>query len=316
MVTVQRNSEPQRTAQSTSKAPIAAWKSWCTRAKDNGGPLRRNCRASVSDAIALGRRFTLPVFDPEILLRSRRSWCGGWCDSSSAPEIKGRIVPLVCWIVLVCSRITVGISEWICNGSHGAASPRGRQHAWLKCKVRLRQLRQWRTQRGAIDIKVLVVIANSTVEISVAGKSTVKHQTCCSVEGCVCSNRIQHGASIERVCSCICSWVSRVNSIIRLVTFARGRHGGDFGFGAGAGPLFSDIADCAQNQACKHEDESEDNDQLNESECVVMTAVAPASVGMISQAFDTNASTIARENFLRHSRFVISAKPLTFAPAD
>jgi hypothetical protein len=37
---------------------------------------------------------------------------------------------------------------------------------------------------------------------------------------------------------------------------------------------------------------------------------------MITQAFDTNASTIAWENFLRHSRFVISAKPLTFAPAD
>src|SRR5439155_12837577 len=131
--------------------------------------------------------------------------CGRWCDSSSAPEIKGGIVPF--WgIRIVCSRITVGISEWICNGGHDTASPRGGQHAWLKCEIRLRQLRQWRTQRGAIDIKILVVIGNGTVEISVAGKSTVKHQTCCSVEGCVCSNRIQLRASIKRVCSCIRSW--------------------------------------------------------------------------------------------------------------
>jgi hypothetical protein len=38
---------------------------------------------------------------------------------------------------------------------------------------------------------------------------------------------------------------------------------------------------------------------------------------MITQAFDTNASTIAGENFFRHghSCFVILAKPLTFAAA-
>jgi len=53
------------------------------------------------------------------------------------------------------------------------------------------------------------------------------------------------------------------------------------------------VANCAEYQACKHEDESEDNDQFDESECVVATEVAPASVVMITQAFDTNASTIA-----------------------
>src|SRR4029077_11052539 len=80
---------------------------------------------------------------------------------------------------------------------------------------------------------------------------------------------------------CVTPWI---NCIIGFVAFAGGGHGGDFGFGAGAGAFLSGVPNCAENQPSQDKDEPEDNDQLNKSERIVMTA----SVGMITQAFDTN----------------------------
>ena len=38
---------------------------------------------------------------------------------------------------------------------------------------------------------------------------------------------------------------ARIDSIIRLVALAGRRHGGDFGFGTGAGTFLLNVADCA-----------------------------------------------------------------------
>ena len=57
----------------------------------------------------------------------------------------------------------------------------------------------------------------------------------------------------------MCRWIPRVNSIIRLVVFAGGRHGGDFGFGAGASAFFSGVATVLKTNARKNSDDADDD---------------------------------------------------------
>src|SRR5262249_54481497 len=93
--------------------------------------LGRNFRCSQSAATVL------PVFDPEVLLCGRRSWCGRWRRSSRAPQVKRRIEPCV-WVVLIGGRITVGISKGVYERGYVAVPSTGRQHVWLECEIRLR----------------------------------------------------------------------------------------------------------------------------------------------------------------------------------
>jgi len=60
--------------------------------------------------------------------------------------------------------------------------------------------------------------------------------------------------SIQCVCILVCRIISRIDSIIRFVTLAGRRQGGDFSFGAGSGTFFLNVTDCAQNQSGEDDD--------------------------------------------------------------
>ena len=59
---------------------------------------------------------------------------------------------------------------------------------------------------------------------------------------------------------CIGVLISRVNSIVRLVIFACCRHGSDFGFGAGKRAFLPRVANRAQDQSAKNDDDADDDD--------------------------------------------------------
>ena len=95
---------------------------------------------------------------------------------------------------------------------------------------------------------------------------------------------------------------ARIHPIIRLITFAGGSHGSDFGFGAGARALLSGVADCTQNQSGENKDDSEYNKQLDEGECAG-ALLTDTGGGPVGQPFDTETSAGSGGNFSHHSSF-------------
>src|SRR5437660_9201553 len=123
---------------SRNSAKTGGSRSWCTPARSSCRSCTGRARLDASDEFngRLGEP-ALTVFDPEILLLSRRSWGRRWRSSSGAPKIEGWIVAFGRdGVSLISRRVPVAVSERITDRCDVQGRWRGRQqHIWLKREV-------------------------------------------------------------------------------------------------------------------------------------------------------------------------------------
>jgi len=175
----------------------------------------------------------LPVLNPCLLV----SCVCGIRRPCSTPQIKSGIESVIrvrtgiIHIIGLCRGIAVAVSEWVSNPGDYASSARRQQH------VRL-------------ELEVSLLCEGCSVTAGISREPSIKVETCERIRSD--ARIIGRGlwirwCSIGDCCECVGYRSSRINSIIRFVTFAGGRHGGDFGFGAGAGAFLASVPDSAEN---------------------------------------------------------------------
>src|SRR5439155_6193715 len=162
---------------------------------------------------------------------------GRWRHSSSAPKVESWIVPAgsaYCHL----RRITVRVSERIPNVLHVLSLIGWAEHIRLKRKI---AFTGWLTVASRVAAELFI-------------KVKARRLLVWRIERC---SRIK---LLSRRC------IRRINSIICLVTLQRGRHGGDFGFGAGPSAFPLHITRRGQNQTGQDDDDGDDDQKLDESE--------------------------------------------------